>query len=567
MAQRSGFFNALKQGAIWDRQYNADDYSTQMEALVGSGVRRSGENDLRVNAAGGMNLSINVGFAFVRGRWFYNDSTFTEFSIPTAPVGSRSRIDRVVIRLDRNTQTRSVQFRYLQGVDAESPVAPALTRDDMIYEIALAEIRVRSSVTSITQDDITDLRANDDLCGWLTIPLGDNQEWFANFDTDFNEWFTEVKNTLASVTLFKEYNWHTTTTEQTTVVTFNIPQYDSSGVDIVQVYVNGIREIENTDYTLNGSIITFTNSKIVGTDIDVFVYKSIDGTGLGSVSDEITELQNEMATIKNIGEYIYICNGFDDNVKLSDLAQEFLSTDTDNNQMIIKVYGKFGANAPYAGSGTSVSRYRWFSLGGAGSTKRKIVFDFEGCSEITLNCKGGLHYIGFYGLGINVKNANITVNCDYSDSSFQMFSASNGYIYVENCRFWVNAYTNSFISETGTFNNCKISVINRGGHSYCFNVSNNGLLRINGGEFYSYTGSSSYNASVIFMDTVATSGVAVSNGMNCPTVAVASRYQKNAILCNAGYGAFNDTITALTVKSSSNQNVRGTYPVSKPDRM
>lgn len=566
MAQRSGFFNAIKTNTGYDLKYNAKDYSENLAAIISNGVRRSGLNELRVTAAGDMALSISVGRAWIEGHWYINDSIFTDFSVPTAPVGDRSRIDRVALRLNETVEGRKIELVYLTGVAAAAPVAPALTRSNGIYEIALADIKVGAAVISLTQNDITDQRPNKEVCGWITSPIG-YDEYFENLDAEFLEWWKEKKNILASTTLFKQYTWHKTLDSTTTSITFDIVQYEPTGVDIVEVYSNGLLLIKDVEYTQNGKIITFTNEKIAGTDILVKVYKSIDGTGLGSVSDEITEIQNELAAMKNIGEYIYICNGVDDNVKLSEIAESFLVNDTNYNQMIISVYGTFGATAPFAGTGTSESRYRWFSLGGAGSTNKKIVFDFEGCSQITLNCKSGYHYIGFYGLGVNIKNANIIANHKNTDGTFAMFSASLGYCNAENCRFWIDAYQGSYIAPTGSFTNCRAEVKNAKGDSYCFDVSSNGLLKVFGGEYYAYTGQSSSAASIINIKSSATSAVAITYGMNCPKVDITSNYQKNAISCNAGYGSFNDTITPLTVAAHSSQNVRGIIPLSKPNRM
>lgn len=566
MGQRSGFFNALKSSTGYDRKYNANDYSENLAAIISNGVRRSGDNELRVTAAGGMALNVSVGRAWIEGHWYINDTVFTEFSVPTAPTGDRGRVDRIVLRLNVNIEGRLIELVYLTGTASTSPTAPALTRADGIYEIALADINVGAAVTSITQENIVDQRANTEVCGWITSPIG-YQDYFANLDAEFNEWFIGVKNTLSSATLFKEYVWDKTTENEVSDLVFDIPQYDPTGVDIINVYANGIRLTKTVDYTLNGNIITFTTPKIAGTDISVVVYKSIDGTGLGTVNDEITELQNQMSTVKNIGDYIYICNGVDDNVKLSEIAQNFLSDDTSYDQMVISVYGTFGVTAPYAGSGTSVSRFRWFSLGGAGSTNKKIVFDFEGCSQITLNCESGKYYIGFYGLGVTIKNANIVVNHKNTEGTFQMFSASQGNIAAENCRFRIDAYQGSYIASTGTFTNCKATVTNAQGNSYCFMLNSNSLLRIDNGEYLAYTGNNSYNAAVIYSDSSANDGVVITNAMNCPTVAKTSNYQKNAVLCGSGYGAFNDTITSLTIAKATNQNLRGSIPVSKPDRM
>lgn len=566
MAQKCGFFNAKKTESGYDRTYNARDYSDNLAAIISNGVRRSEDNDLRVTAIGGLKLNIAYGRAWINGCWYINDTDFTEFSVPTAPVGDNSRIDRVILRLDENIDGREIKLVYLEGVPSASPTAPELTRSGGIYDICLAEINVPPAVGIIEQENIKDTRPDKTLCGWITSPVG-YEDYFTNFDAEFNEWFVGVKDTLASVTLFKEYIWRTTLNNVTTTLSFDIPQYDPTGVDIINIYVNGIRAIKNVDYTLNLKNITFTNEKIAGTDIEVVVYKSIDGTGLKSVADEVTELQNQMSKIKNIGEYIYICNGFDDNVKLSDIAQEFLNDDTSYDQMIITIYGKFGANAPYAGAGSSSSRYRWFSIGGAGTTNKKIVFDFEGCSQVTLNCSPNMHYIGFYGLGITLKNANIVANCKFTVGSFVMFSSTLGNIIAENCRFRIDAYSGSYIAQTGTFTNCKGTVTNARGDSYCFNVNTNGLLRVNGGEYYAYTGQNTYNAAVVYVDQAQPDAVVITNEMNCPTVAVSSNYQKNAVLAKAGYGAFNDTITNLAIEKSASQNVRGSIPLSKPDRM
>ena len=91
MAQHSGFFNALKNGNIYDRKYNADDYSRNLAAFISTGVRR-GNNELYVQSAGGMALKINTGYAMIEGKWYENDTVFTDFVVPTAPTGDRGRV-------------------------------------------------------------------------------------------------------------------------------------------------------------------------------------------------------------------------------------------------------------------------------------------------------------------------------------------------------------------------------------------------------------------------------------------------------------------------------------------
>lgn len=573
MAQTSGFFNALKTGTTYDRQYNANDYSDNIGAIITTGVRRSGDNDLYVQASGGMALSINAGRAWIEGKWYKNDTAFTDFSVPTAPTGDRGRVDRVVLKLDNSVSGRLIELVYKTGTPAADPTAPELERSGDVYEIALADIAVNPNVTTITQSDIYDRRPHTDVCGWITSPVG-YDDYFTNLDTEFNTWFTNTKDTLASVTMVKQYTWSEMITDPSAPsVTFNIPQYDPTGTDIVKV----VKQVGTTTtilfqdesgsigYTLSGSTINFNQPQPLGTTIHVFVYKSIDGTGLGSVSDEVTTLQNDIA---KINEFTYFCNGSTDNVELSNIAQNFLASDTDYDQMTVYVRGTFGATSPFAGGGTSTSRYRWMSLGAAGTTKKRIIFDFANCSKITLNCQSGYHYIGVYGSGVNILNANIEANCNYIGSSFVMFSATTTEVYARDCRFWIDGESRCYISVTGTFDHCKATVINASStESCCFKGSQNCLLRINGGEYYSYVSDNTVNNSFV-IDSSALNSCIITNGMNCPTVAKSGFKQNFAIRNTAGYGAANDTITTLQVNNtaSTNFNVRGTYAVNLPDR-
>lgn len=593
----SGFFNSIQQEGVDDRVYNANDYSENLAAIISSGVRRSADDDLKVTAAGGMNLSVAIGRAWLEGHWAYNDSPYTELSVPTAPTGNLKRIDRVVLRLGENpsdTPDRAIVFSYKQGTPGTNPTAPALERTSTVYEIALADITVNSNVTSISQGNITDKRSDTAVCGWITTPVGYNdyfnsidakcddvitnfQELSSEFlntsESEFNTWFQQKKDTLAVNTLFKRYVWRTVLQSESSTVTFNIPQHDETGVDIIDVFVNGFLAIEGTDYTISGSTITFKSDetrnglKTVGTEITVYCYKSIDGTGLGSVSDEVTALQTAVAALEGINEHDYVCNGENDNEKLSELAQAFFSeTISDENyglsQMTIRVHGKFGASTPYGGSGTSSSRYRWMSLGYAGATDRVITFDFSDCSAINFDLQAGKHYIGIFGRGCIIKNATFTVtNGVAASTSFAMFSETSGFIQADDCRFYITGGLNSIIAQNGTFNNCKGTVINGLNASYCFNLHNNGLLRINGGEYIAYT-TGSYAAAVVYAPTTVGNGVIIANGMSCPTKSSTIWKQGAAVSCSSGDGSFNDTVTALAI-TASGYAVNNTIALSK----
>lgn len=567
MAEKSGFFSALRnQSGQYDIKYTAEDYSNNLAAVISNGVRRSGDDDLRVKAIGGYALSINPGRAWINGRWYWNDAEYSSFSVPTPPVGDRSRIDRIALRLDTSIDGRRIRLVYLQGDPAASPEPPALTRSGSIYEIAIADIAVPAAAGSITQSNITDRRGDRDVCGWITTPVG-YDDYFESLDAEFLSWFQQVRDRVASVTMPREYHQRITLDSEASVVSFSITQYDPTGVDLVKVAVNGLQAVKDIDYTLSGSTITFDSPKVAGTDIDVTVVKSVDATGLGSVQDAVEELQDQMADVKNIGEYLYICNGVDDNVKLTEIAQAFFASSTEDTvQLTVNVYGTFGASAPFSGTGASTSRYRWMVLGSESSApNKKLTFDFLNCSAMKFNGEAGKHYICIHGNGVDIRNATIVARQRNAEGSVVVFSATSGAVYASNCRFDVSAYQGSSIAQAGTFVDCWGSVTDSRADAYCFDASSGGLLRVRGGEYYAYTGISSNNAAVIHAGSAATNAAVIAEGVNCPTSAKASHYQKNAILPEGGRGTAIGTVTALAMGTLANWSVTGTIPFSKPN--
>lgn len=561
---KSGFYNAMNVGGVYDRRYNADDYKNVFAAFISDGVRRSGLNDLAVTASG-LNISVGTGFAVCGGRWVENDTVLSLGAV-TPPVGDYSRVDAVVLRVNANEATRAASIVYRQGKAGSSPQPPTKDTTTGVTELILAYVTVAPSATSVT---LTDTRANAHVCGWITTPVG-YDDYFASLDAQFETWFDSKKNTLASATLFKEYIWRSVLENSSSTVIFTIPQYDPTGVDIVNVYVNGLLEVEGVDYTLSGSTITFgtggggTGTKVAGTEIVVKVYKSIDGSDLGDVSDEVTALQNQVAVLANTNEYTYICNGTNDNVLLSQIAQDWLNGGDDYACKTIRVYGTFGATAAYGGSGTSANPFRWISVGADTAKNRRIAFDFSSCGQIILPIAAGTYNTLFHGMNAHIIGANFVANQAAEGTVVRVFGSTNGEILAENCRFWITAYQDSRIGSTGTFTNCRASVANVINSSYCFLPFSESLLRLNGGEYYAYTGASSAQSAVVGQS--AAEAVSILYGVNAPTAARSGFYQTNSIIQFAGGGVMNcaDLVSALTVTVVAGiSNIRGTIAKSK----
>lgn len=540
MAQKSGFFNALLDAGMYDRKYNADDYSDNLAVVIANGVLRSINDDLKVTAQG-LTLTVNVGRAWINGHYFNNTTEYTLPAVET-PTGG-SRIDRVVLRLDKTIQGRKISIEYLEGTAATTPVAPELTRTDTIYEICLAEINVAAQAVTVA---VFDKRADAELCGWVYSTSGDNS-FFTSLDNSFNEWFETVRDTLASVTLFKRYKWETTIATETTTVTFNIPQYDVDTC-FLEVYVNGLL---STDYSVAGSTLTFINALNAGAEVTVYCFKSIDGTGIMSVADEITELQNEVATLTGASHYVYKATGEDDNLSLTQISQAIYTAEYDaeeiteaardflealggltwlqsleaDAQITIEVVGHLGVSTPAYGSGASSNRYRYFNFGQTSHSDMRVMFDFAKADTIYIDADDNTSNIIFYGTDLFIKNASVFVVNIGGGCNVQAIAGSNaGIIDVEGCRFVIHTTGDAFVGANGTYTNCEAEIQTSGGNSYCFNVTTNYLARVIGGRFLAYAKASGKTAAVFNIVSGQTNAVIMAQNVNCPTISVEGGY-------------------------------------------
>lgn len=560
MAQYSGFFNAVMVDGKPDRKYNSNHYCDNLAVVISNGVLRSTGDDLKVTASG-MIATVAAGRAWINGHYYHNDSPHA-FAAVSAPIGG-ARWDRVFLRMSKELNDRSVTLVYVKGTESNTPVKPSPTRTTNVHDLVLADIYVGTNASSIV---VTDTRADANLCGWVYSTSGDNS-FFTSLDNSFSEWFQGAKDTLSSVSLFKRYNWRTVLETAAKATTFNIPQYDAETC-FLEVFVNGILKTETVEYTITGSVLTFGATLIAGTEIEVKCYKSIDGTGIQSVSDEITALQNAVAALESEADYVYHCTGINDNVKLSQIAEAWLNGGSDYGSKTVRVFGTFGCSAPYAGSGTSTNPYRWISVGTDFATNRRIVFDFSSCGQISLPITAGTHNVVFYGHNAHIIGASVIANQTATETVIHVFNSYSGAVRCENCRFWLTAYRASRVGQTGTFVNCRASIANVTENSYCFLPFTDSLLRIDGGEFYAYTGASSAQSAVVGQS--AANSVSILNAVNAPTLARSGFYQTNSVLQWAGGGILSctDLVSALPlIVVSGISNIRGTIEKSKAGLM
>lgn len=294
MAIKCGFFNSVGQ----DRVYTAEDMNEPYKELVSNGVLATKSDYLQVMASEGMTVNVKAGRGIFGNKWFLSDS---DIPLTLGSASSLPRIDSIVVRIDKTEAVRGASIIVRTGIASSSPVAPTMFRDDYVSEYRLADITVGKGATAISQSNIKDTRMEKD-CGIVTslIQQVDTDTLWNQWETAFDEWFTNVKDTLASTTLIRSYDSNYTTSKQDeTSIPINISQFNRN-LDILQVYINGLMLVKNVDFTIvDDTKITLKNGVDIGTQVAFVVYKSIDGSEAETVVDQVHDLQTDVNGLMN----------------------------------------------------------------------------------------------------------------------------------------------------------------------------------------------------------------------------------------------------------------------------
>lgn len=294
-----GFFDSV----TGDRRYTADDISNYFLKLISNGVFASPSNAMQVQATTGMTVNVSAGWGFINCKWINNSSAYP-LTLDASSL-SQNRIDRIVLRLDTSFNGRCITIEVKKGTNAANPVPPTLTREGDIYELSLAQIYVAAEASSISQADITDERPDTSVCGWVTglINQIDTTNLFAQFTAAFENWFDDIRSELVAATLVQAIRatYIVNDTETTDIdVSALIPQYNYN-IDILNVYVNGIKLIKGRDYqeahnSYGETTIIFPlwNLDVVGTPVEIEVLKAVDTQGAESVVNQVNALISRM---------------------------------------------------------------------------------------------------------------------------------------------------------------------------------------------------------------------------------------------------------------------------------
>lgn len=291
MPETSGFFNAELIDGKYDRTYLAETFAEYFASFIANGVFPNPSTGLQVLAGSpeGMSVRVQPGYAWINGYWYklYGDPQTLTIEVAD---GVLNRIDNIVVRWSKNA--RAIALAVVKGTPASDPVAPAVSRQQDIYELCIAQVKVNAAITKVTQDLIVDTRLKSDLCGIVTgvVQSIDTTTLFEQYQAalsifegekqkEFDEWFATVQDTLDKDTAGNLLNLITQETKDreqadqaltNTVNTLNLGEPNATAtleggvVKIVSnipgsknIYFYAPSDFLKTDtYTLDGSPIT-----------------------------------------------------------------------------------------------------------------------------------------------------------------------------------------------------------------------------------------------------------------------------------------------------------------------
>lgn len=541
MSEKSLFFNAFPDSDYqtgYDRNYSGDDLADWFSIVCDTGVLKGGLQATK-STVQGLHVDVQTGKATIQGHGYVNNEVI-HLNLSTAPTGSNPRYDLVILRLD-NSQVKQGRriYTFIQTGTTSKPDVNSLTRNSEIYDLLLGYVIVNPNALNIDQSNIVDTRGDKTLCPWFTAVKG------------YDDYYDAI---------VQEYEYDTTLDSASSQIVTDIStSLYNDKYSLVAVYTNGLKE-ELNQYTINTDgayiVINFPTMKSKDTDIAVILYNFVDGEGLSNVLANYNKWENTVASLSQVFEYTYLCNGSTDNVSISNFVKAWLKANKGDNGLKLNIVGNFGYTYMLGSN-----PYKLFDFNETTNGNPMITLDFYNCSQISCTVSGVNANMFGYNTSIRLKVKGLNISCGGTNASTSVKVFEN-YVECEDCRFWINAYYNSVIANGGTFTNCRGSVMNTSGNSYCF--LNTTLLRVNGGTYYAYTGGSSLRSAVVGQS--ASNAVAILNGVSAPTLARANYYQTNSLyqVGTTSYLNCNDLVSALPLYTTSD-NIRGTIPLSKTD--
>ena len=315
MSITSGFFNSVD----GDRLYNADQMSTYFKGLIGQGVFNSVGGALQVVASDDFTVDVKTGRAIIGDalKWMENDAVYNLTVAPAHVTLNRYLPSRdpatgeiipgqyLVIQCDLNG--RDITITTKDGSYATNPTKPPINDVAGIKELCLAYIYIKAGATAITQSVILDTRSDSSVCGWVTglIDQIDTEDlfdqWTAAYEenitemegweveqkTAFEAWMETLTSQLTVGAYINQYEKTVTlTSEDSRTIPLDMAGYTQSDNDKYFIYLNGLKGIAGTDYTIGTGSITVSCDGD-NDEVNIVVLKAV----LGEIYEDASNVE------------------------------------------------------------------------------------------------------------------------------------------------------------------------------------------------------------------------------------------------------------------------------------
>lgn len=339
LQQEYGFFNydeaVLESTGKYDREYTAEDFAKYFALFICNGVFANPASQLMVKIAATKqtpyNVTVEPGWAFINGYWYHLQQKAT-LTIPVN-TSAQTKYQRVVVRC--NNTTREIGLTIVEA--AGETISP--TRNEAVYDLALAQVTVKSNASALSASDMKDLRPSSKYCGYVAGAINqiDAGTLYDNLTEQFNEWFAGVKDQLQQDEAVKLQNQIGSLGELKTGQKNNLVSAINSAVE------KSASDLKNTDDKIGSlaSLLTTKKNNIVAAVNEIYnlvsanilektypvgsVYMSFNGTSPAKlfggtwveIGNENEELFPLFTAVNNGGGFVAGETGGEAEVKLT----------------------------------------------------------------------------------------------------------------------------------------------------------------------------------------------------------------------------------------------------------
>lgn len=248
MAVTYGFYNSYNH----DRLYSADQFGAIFDGLISDGVYNNVGNAFNVTPGEGLSVNVGTGRGWFQHTWIYNDQIYP-VSISSPPIGTLSRIDAIVIGVNKNDAVRANSIYSVSGTPSASPQKPTLkSGTNGLYEYAIAFVTVDPGISSIESSKIQYVVGNTSAggVGHVVCPVATVQSLSSYFAAYESELEARVNSFIGSISQDLGPDGQTTLSN----LMVRVQGLDETQTNLINNTINGSNGINKKIEDLNTKI-------------------------------------------------------------------------------------------------------------------------------------------------------------------------------------------------------------------------------------------------------------------------------------------------------------------------